>query len=293
MAGFRGPKTKNMILFKKADELASHIRKKRSSGIRIGLVPTMGALHQGHLSLVSEAKKHTGLIVSTIFVNPTQFNDPKDYKKYPVTIEKDIFLLEKNGLDLLFLPEITEIYPDGTDGLEKYNLGYLENILEGVYRPGHFQGVCQVMQRLLSIIMPNDLFMGQKDYQQCMVIRRLLELTGFPTVLHTCPTQREEDGLAMSSRNIRLNAEERKRAVSIYESLMFLKNNLRPGPLIELIEDARQILKKNNFFVDYVAIADADTLESAEYWDGDQKLVALVAAFQQQVRLIDNMTLNP
>jgi pantoate--beta-alanine ligase len=293
VAGFRGIKTKNMILFKKADELVAYIRKKQSEGIRVGLVPTMGALHQGHLSLLEEAKKQTGLTVSTIFVNPTQFNDPKDYKKYPVTIEKDLYLLEKNGLDLLFLPGISELYPDGTTDLEKYDLGYLENILEGVYRPGHFQGVCQVMNRLLSTIGADDLFMGQKDYQQCMVIQRLLELTGSRTILHTCPTQREPDGLAMSSRNMRLTAEERERAVAIYQSLVYLKNHLQPGPLIELIEHARQILKKNHFHVDYVAIADARTLVSAESWDGTQKLVALVAAFQQQVRLIDNMLLNP
>jgi pantoate--beta-alanine ligase len=161
-----------MILFKRAAELAAYLETKAREGLLPCFIPTMGALHQGHLSLIKAAKAMNGITVCSIFVNPTQFNDPGDFHKYPVTIEKDIYLLEKQGADLLFLPGIAEIYPDGTDHLERYDLGYLETILEGKYRPGHFQGVCQVMRRLLAIVRPAHLFMGQKDYQQCMVLKK-------------------------------------------------------------------------------------------------------------------------
>ena len=193
-------KHSKMILFKRSLELAKYLESRRNSGLRIGFVPTMGALHNGHISLIKASMGVTDLTVCSIFVNPTQFNDPKDFKKYPITLEKDIYLLEKNGTHVLFLPDPAEIYPDGTHHLEHYDLGYLETILEGQYRPGHFQGVCQVMHRLLRIVGPTDLFMGEKDYQQCLVIKRLLETGGSQPSFHTCPTLRESDGLAMSSR---------------------------------------------------------------------------------------------
>jgi pantoate--beta-alanine ligase len=141
--------------------------------------------------LLTISKKTAGVTVCSIFINPTQFNDPRDFQKYPVTLEKDIALLEQSGTDVLFLPEVSEVYPDGTSGLEHYDLGRMETLLEGKYRPGHFQGVCQVMRRLLDVVRPDDLFMGQKDYQQCMVVQRLLELRGMPTRLHRCPILRE------------------------------------------------------------------------------------------------------
>src|ERR1700753_3477170 len=184
-----------MIVFKKAGDLASWLDKQRSEGRSIGFVPTMGALHQGHISLIAISKKATSLTVCSIFVNPTQFNDPKDFQKYPITIEKDIALLEKADTDILFLPEVSEMYPTGTSGLEHYDLGPLETLLEGKFRPGHFQGVAQVMQRLLNIVRPDDLFMGSKDYQQCMVVQRLIEIMALPAVLHRCPIVREPDGL--------------------------------------------------------------------------------------------------
>jgi pantoate--beta-alanine ligase len=281
-----------MILYKKAGQLIDHIGQQRSKGLKIGLVPTMGALHPGHVSLIEAAKKETELAICSIFVNPTQFNDPRDFQKYPVTIEKDIYLLEKKGTDILFLPAVEEMYPDGTAQLEHYDLGYLETILEGRFRPGHFQGVCQVMYRLLRITEPDHLFMGQKDYQQCMVIKRLLQLMDLGTVLHASPTQREADGLAMSSRNMRLSETARKKATAIYEALSYLKKNLHPGNLSDIIAKARAMLVKNDFKVDYIEIANADTLEPVNEWDGTQKLVALVAAFQEDVRLIDNMILT-
>src|SRR6186713_3613916 len=161
-----------MILFKRAGDLAAWLAQQRKGGKTIGFVPTLGALHAGHISLIDISKRSAGVTVCSIFVNPTQFNDPNDFQKYPVTLEKDIYLLETAGTDVLFLPELSEVYPNGTKDLEHYDLGRLETIFEGKYRPGHFQGVCQVMRRLLDFVVPDDLFMGQKDYQQCMVVRR-------------------------------------------------------------------------------------------------------------------------
>ncbi|HSZ85274.1 MAG TPA: pantoate--beta-alanine ligase, partial [Puia sp.] len=209
-----------------------------------------------------------------------------------VTIENDIYLLKKNGVDILFLPAVDEIYPDGTDNLEHYDLGYLETILEGKFRPGHFQGVCQVMFRLLKIVEPDFLFMGQKDYQQCMVVKRLLEIMKSNIQFIACETLREPDGLAMSSRNMRLNESERKNATAIYEALMYLKQNIKTGSLIDIVDEAKSILIKKDFIIDYVEIGDADDLAEIETWNGSQKIVALIAALQHEIRLIDNMLLN-
>ena len=269
-----------------------HLETQKKAGVKIGFIPTMGALHNGHLSLMEQSKQKAGITVCSIFINPTQFNDPKDFQKYPVTIEKDIYLLETNAVDILFLPSVDEIYPDGTDNLEHFELGYLETILEGKFRPGHFQGVCQVMFRLLEIVKPDFLFMGQKDYQQCMVVKRLLEIMQSNIQFITCETLRETDGLAMSSRNMRLNEDDRKNATAIYEALIYLKQNIKAGSLINIVDEAKSILNKKDFIIDYVEIADADALAEIENWNGSQKIVALIAAFQHEIRLIDNMLLN-
>jgi pantoate--beta-alanine ligase len=279
-----------MLLFKRGDELSGYLHEQRSAGRQIGFVPTMGALHAGHSSLIGESKATATLTVCSIFVNPAQFNDPKDFRKYPVTIEKDIYLLEKAGVDVLFLPEVNEIYPGGMLGLETYSLGLLETILEGRYRPGHFQGVCQVMRRLLDRVQPHHLFMGQKDYQQCLVIRRLLDLTGSAALLHTCPIMREPDGLAMSSRNLRLTEDERRKAPAIHEALSRLKKNW-PGGRRQpdaLLEHARNMLVAQDFRIDYVEIARASDLGPLH---GEEGAIALVAAFQGEIRLIDNIIL--
>jgi pantoate--beta-alanine ligase len=281
-----------MILFKKAEGLSSYIRQKKNEGLTIGFVPTMGALHQGHISLIEASKRITDITVCSIFVNPTQFNDPKDFQKYPSTIEKDIFFLEKSHTDILFLPSVEEIYEKGINHLEHYDLGYLETILEGQYRPGHFQGVCQVMQRLMTIAQPHHLLMGQKDYQQCMVVKKLIEIINQQTTFHACPTTRETDGLAMSSRNMRLNEAERKNATAIYQALSYLKKNLYPGSLNDIIAHAKKILLQNNFKIDYVEAADANTLQLAHNYNGEQQIVVLIAAFQNDVRLIDNMIIT-
>jgi len=283
-----------MIIFKKAADLRHYLDEEKKSKRSVGFAPTMGALHQGHISLLEASKKGNDVTISSIFINPAQFNDPKDFEKYPVTIEKDIYLLEKAGCDILFLPSVAEIYPDGFNNHKQYDLGKLETLLEGKFRPGHFQGVCMVVERLLNIVCPGKLYLGQKDYQQCMVINRLIQLMGIEkdTTLVVCPTLREPDGLAMSSRNMRLNEEERKRAVAIYNVLTSIKNNLEPSSHITIKDKAVEELVAKGFRVDYVEIADARTLEPVTEWDGRQKLVALVAAFNNEVRLIDNMLIN-
>jgi len=281
-----------MILFKKSEELSSFLLKKRQKGLKIGFAPTMGALHPGHISLIGNSKKGSDLTVSSIFVNPTQFNDPKDFEKYPVTLDTDLDALEKAGCDAVLLPSVAEIYPNGMKNLPHYDLGYIETVLEGQYRPGHFQGVCQVVHRLLQIVDPHFLYLGQKDYQQCMVIKKLIALTAMPTEVIICPTLREADGLAMSSRNLRLTETERKKAVRISEVLSFIKTQTRPGYLEDLKERAVQYLTAEGFTVDYVEIATAADLEIVQTWDGITPLVALVAAYLNGVRLIDNMVLQ-
>jgi pantoate--beta-alanine ligase len=281
-----------MILFKKIAELQYFLAEQKKMGATIGFVPTMGALHDGHISLIINSRMHNTVTVSSIFVNPAQFNDPKDFENYPVTMDTDINLLEKNGCDVLFIPSVNDIYPHGFNNLPGYPLGYLETVLEGKYRPGHFQGVCQVVHRLLNIVQPHNLYLGQKDYQQCMVIKKLIELAGLEINVTIGPTLREDDGLAMSSRNMRLNEQERKQAVKISEVLLFIRNNIKAGYIDDLKERAVQYLSAEGFKVDYVAIATTDKLELLEYWDGKQAIVALAAAYLNDVRLIDNMLLN-
>lgn len=282
-----------MLIIKKAGALAAVLNDRRGQGYSIGFVPTMGALHPGHRSLIEAARLPNQFIAASIFVNPAQFNDPADFEKYPVTIEKDIEMLEYAGCDLLFLPAVADIYPDGWKNDQHYDLGFLETVFEGPFRPGHFQGVCQVMERLLRMVAPDHLYMGQKDYQQCMVVSRLLELMESSCVLHTCPTLREKDGLAMSSRNMRLSPADRPAATAIFEALSLIRAKLQPGELATLLAEAKEILTRNGFRIDYLNIADARSLAPVEYWDGKQSLVALAAAFMHEVRLIDNMLINP
>lgn len=282
-----------MLILKTADDLKNSVP--HSKDKTIGFVPTMGALHEGHLSLLRESKAQCDLTVCSIFVNPTQFNDPEDFKKYPITIDRDIELLEKEGCDVLFLPEREEIYPDGTELKERYDLGELENILEGAFRPGHFQGVCQVVDRLLTLVAPDQLFMGAKDYQQCMVIRKLLTLkerfSGIELVI--APIMRESSGLAMSSRNKRLSAEGLEKAALLSATLKSVRDQLTPGDNEFLIRDAEQYLRKGGFDkVDYIALADAVDLHAVKEWDGKEPVVILAAAFIEGVRLIDNISVS-
>jgi pantoate--beta-alanine ligase len=283
-----------MILFKKAADLRKWLDVQGKKSKNTGFVPTMGALHAGHISLIELSKKKSQITVCSIFINPTQFNDGKDFVKYPVTLEKDISLLETAGCDVLFLPSVDEIYPNGLKQNKYYDLDYLETLLEGKFRPGHFQGVCDVVRRLLDIVQPDVLYLGQKDYQQCMVITRLIGLIKKDKKIKIaiCPTLRESDGLAMSSRNMRLTEHDRKKAGTIYKSLHRVKEKIQQGNLNELQLEARKMLEKAGFKVDYFEIVDAKNLSTINKWDGKQKLVAVVAAFINEVRLIDNLLLN-
>jgi pantoate--beta-alanine ligase len=281
-----------MVIFKSSAQLSRFLEKKSLSGEQIGFVPTMGALHEGHIRLVQQAAAENSLAVCSIFVNPTQFNDPGDFEKYPSTLDRDIQLLVPAGCFVLFVPGTGDIYPAGMEKLPSYDLGYLENILEGKYRPGHFQGVCQVVDRLLQIVRPNRLYMGRKDYQQCMVVKKLLLLNGMHTDLITCDTVREMDGLAMSSRNLRLDPRQREKAASIYRVLEMIRAEVSEGVLEPLKQKGRTALQDEGFRVDYVEICRADDLMPQEEWDGSTPLVALVAAYLGEVRLIDNMQVS-
>ena len=280
-----------MILFKKVKPLSRHLEQLRKQGQQIGFVPTMGALHQGHLTLLDACKQKSDVTVCSIFVNPTQFNNITDYSLYPNTIEKDLELLLQVGCDVLFLPSKEEMYPAGLIA-PHYDLGEIETILEGAYRPGHFQGVCQAVDRLLQIVEPAQIFFGQKDYQQCMVVKKLLALTNREEIaLNIIPTQREESGLAMSSRNLRLTPEQRSKATALYHTLTFLKAHMAQTPVATLEKKGIGFLKSQGFAVDYVAVADAQTLAPVEDVQ-NKKVVGLIAASIGSVRLIDNLPLN-
>jgi pantoate--beta-alanine ligase len=276
-----------MIIFKKAAELSSYIDNQRVMNKNVGFVPTMGALHAGHLSLVTQSKSRNEITICSIFVNPTQFNNPEDFKKYPITIDNDIKLLEDASCDILFLPSADEIYPANFEK-KHYSLGMLEQILEGKHRPGHFQGVCMVVERLLNIVHCDHLYLGKKDYQQCMVLKKLIEITQLKVNIILAETIREQNGLAMSSRNQRLSAAEKEKSLSIHKALNHIKNNLKPGSLNPIIQESKSMLIKSDFLIDYIEITDSN-LNAVSNWDGKTTLVALVAATINNIRLIDNM----
>ncbi|QHS58979.1 pantoate--beta-alanine ligase [Chitinophaga agri] len=285
-----------MYLFKQKDDLERLLSTARKQGKRIGFVPTMGALHQGHLSLIAAAKENSDLVVCSIFVNPTQFNDPADFEKYPITIDQDIQLLTAAGNDVLFLPSVQEMYPKGLAPEMHYEFGPLETVLEGAHRPGHFQGVGQVVHKLLSLVAPDKLFMGQKDFQQCLIINRLIKLLDLKVELVICPTLRETDGLAMSSRNLRLNPTERQNALHISRALNYIKDHVHTAPLQALSDQGIHQLTDHGFEVDYLEMVSILPDGNISFPDtpGNDPLYAVVAARENSsgVRLIDNMQVN-
>ncbi|MEO6718935.1 MAG: pantoate--beta-alanine ligase [Ferruginibacter sp.] len=281
-----------MIIFKEPADLSLLLLKKAKENVATGFVPTMGALHNGHIGLVQKAVDENDIVICSIFVNPSQFNDPKDFEKYPRTLDEDVYLLEQAGCDVLFMPATGAIYPNGIEPAQHYELGDLENVLEGKYRPGHFQGVCQVVHRLLDIVGPGKLYLGQKDFQQCLVIKKLIGFLGLATELVISPTLREPDGLAMSSRNLRLTSDERTIATAIYQALIQIKNNINHTKLATLKENAITDLTAKGFTVDYVEVADRKDLDLKNEYDGNDELVALAAAYLNNVRLIDNVIIN-
>lgn len=262
-------------------------------GLATGFVPTMGALHKGHTSLISLSKKLTDLTVCSIFVNPTQFNNPDDFKKYPITLASDIKELEQAGCDVLFIPSVADMYANGFETPSKYELGEIEFILEGAHRPGHFQGVCQVVEQLLGIVEPDTLFLGQKDYQQTLVIQRIIVLKRIHVRVMIAPTVRLPSGVAMSSRNMRLSKEQLENAASIYKMLCYIIEQITMKPMKQLEDHATQYLLNHGFdSVDYASIVNAETLGPIEIFNKDQKKIALIAATIGGVRLIDNMMID-
>ncbi len=248
----------------------------------------MGALHRGHLSLIEQARQESDVVICSIFVNPTQFNDPKDLEKYPRTIEADMALLDLAGCDILFNPSVNEIY----DGNEQWHLdiGEAEFLLEGKFRPGHYQGVTHVVYILFDIVKPDLAFFGQKDYQQFMIISQMVEQLHIPVKLVMCPIMREPDGLAMSSRNVHLTVDDRRNALILSKTLDWVKQNFARENIAQLKKEAEQMINtEESVELDYFEIADGDTLHPAN--EQSKNIVALVAAKVGKTRLIDNVIL--
>lgn len=280
-------------IFKTKASLQAYLQEARSTGQKIALIPTMGALHEGHLSLLNYAKPISDIRVCSIFVNPTQFNDPKDLEKYPRPIENDIKLLESVDCDVLFLPSVGEMYPDKNE-VWHLDLGELDQIWEGEKRPGHFQGVTQVVYKLFTLVQPDIACFGQKDFQQVMVIKRMIAMKDLPIQLAICPIIRDQDGLALSSRNARLSEAGKRTALALSRSLLYVKDHLHaPIPLEEIKDKALQMLTDTEgLTVEYFAICESSTLKEVNHIDFSKQHVALVTAWVEGVRLIDNMILN-
>jgi pantoate--beta-alanine ligase len=279
-----------MLILKTAKDLENQLKRLKKEKKTIGFVPTMGALHTGHTSLLKRSKKGCKVSVCSIFVNPTQFNDKKDFDKYPNTLEQDIRILHDSDCDILFLPSVKEMYPEGFSKKMKINFGFLAETLEGEHRPGHFEGMAQIVEKLLSIVRPDKLFMGQKDYQQQLIVKELIKNRRFKTHLVVCPTTREKDGLAMSSRNVRLNPKARKLAVEISKTLKKIKADLPKSTLDSLQTIALKRLSSiKGVEPEYLEIRNAETLRPPTL--KSEKLVALAAVKIGGVRLIDNLLL--
>ncbi len=257
---------------------------------KIALVPTMGALHKGHVSLIKIAQQYADIVVCSIFVNPTQFTDPKDLEKYPRPLEHDIEMLQEAGCDFVFMPLVKEMYPAPEQW--HIDLGNAEFLLEGEFRKGHYQGVTQIVKKLFDAVDPDLAFFGQKDFQQILMIRQMVAHFGLTLEIISCPIIREDDGLAMSSRNIHLSAEDRKNALVLNKALQYVKDHFNDYSIEELLQKAIDIINSTTGVeLDYFTIANTDTL-LPEYNKGAKQLIALVAAKVGETRLIDNMMLD-
>jgi len=277
-------------VFIRVADLKKKISQLKSDNKTIAFVPTMGALHAGHISLMEKAKKECDIVISSIFVNPTQFDSKEDLVKYPKTTHSDIDKLDLAEVDILFLPTVEEMYPNGMEITKQYDFGFVATVGEGAAREGHFEGVAQVVGRLLDIVEPNKIIMGQKDYQQCAVITQLLEFRGGKSNIVISPTKREADGLAMSSRNMRLPKAERKSAVVLNQALSWIKDNFKNHTTEELILKATELVNNTpHCEVDYIEIRDQKTLTAITNTKQTNNAVALIAVYCGPVRLIDNM----
>ena len=275
-----------MFLIETIIELKSKLKELKKTGV-IGFVPTMGALHAGHISLVEKAVSETQIVIVSIFVNPTQFNDKSDLEKYPRNLDADLKLLEKTSCQIVFVPKVEEIYPE-TD-TRKFDFGPLETVMEGKHRPGHFNGVAQVVSKLFDIVQPGKAYFGLKDFQQLAIIKEMVVQLNLRVEIVPCPIVREENGLAMSSRNELLTADERKNAAVISETL-FKANELKTQKSVSELENwIADTINKNPYLnVEYVEIVDDRRLQPVKSWDEKGGKVCCVAVFCGKVRLIDN-----
>lgn len=283
------PDIKDMEVVTTKQELQKKVNEWRKEGLKVGFVPTMGALHEGHLSLVKEAKKNSDAVVVSIFVNPTQFNNPDDLKSYPRDMDKDLKMLEDLSCELIFAPDVKEMYPE--EDKRQFDFGMLDKVMEGKHRPGHFNGVAQVVSKLFEMVRPDKAFFGEKDFQQLAIIRQLVKDLKMPVEIVGCPIVREPDGLAMSSRNLLLTAEMRKIAPVIAQTLSE-SVNFAVGKSVQETKEMviGRINGTNLLKVEYFDIVDGNTLQSVDKWEDSEYIVGCIAVFAGKVRLIDNVT---
>ncbi|WES97357.1 pantoate--beta-alanine ligase [Chryseobacterium arthrosphaerae] len=273
--------------------LQDFIERQKEMGKRIGFAPTMGALHKGHLSLYEEAKKENDLVISSIFVNPTQFNNAEDLEKYPRDINRDILILEKSGLvDAVYIPEVADIYPEKTES-KHYDFDGLENEMEGKSRPGHFDGVGTVVEELFRQVQPDNAYFGEKDFQQLAIIRKMVEKTHLPVKIVGVPIYRAENGLALSSRNQRLHEDRKEASKIIYETLKKVNDWFRTVTIPEIKERVTDIFdQQQGMKLEYFLIADEKTLQETDFFYKDRSFRAFIVVVVDGVRLIDNMHLD-
>ena len=277
-----------MKVFSTIADLKAEIAAQKAAGKTIGLVPTMGALHQGHVSLVERCASENDLCVVSVFVNPTQFNDLNDLKHYPRTPEEDAALLEAAGCNILFMPEVEDMYPE--PDTRQFNFGALEQVMEGAFRPGHFNGVAQIVSKLFDAVQPNNAYFGEKDFQQLAIIRYMTRELKLPLTIVPCPIIREADGLAMSSRNRRLSPAEREKAPKIAQLLFKSLTFAGEKSIAETIEFVTKGLTTDSVFrLEYFEIVDGDSLQPVIDWNASDYIVGCIAVFCGPVRLIDNI----
>jgi pantoate--beta-alanine ligase len=277
----------SVILSSKA-QLEQSLNTYWKQGATIGFVPTMGALHAGHCSLMHAAKAANEVVVLSIFVNPRQFNDSADFDKYPRTLSEDIKCAEMEGVDFIYLPSYDELF-SGHSVAPEVQLNGLDLSMEGASRPGHFRGVVEVVYALFEHVNPSNAYFGQKDFQQLAIIRAMVSSLKLPVSIVSCPTLREIDGLAMSSRNLRLSQSERQEALVLYKSLSFVKEHWKNRPSTEVLDQAKQLIAASTLRLDYLLLVDPNSLLPIA--NNAQSAVVCVAAYCGEVRLIDNMLL--
>lgn len=280
-----------MLVVKEVNDLKPLILKKKVEGKTIGFVPTMGALHAGHLSLVEQAGKQADFVVVSIFVNPTQFNDPTDLNRYPRNLQKDVDLLETTACCLVFAPEAETMYP--APDTRRFHFGRLEEVMEGKYRPGHFNGVAQVVSKLFGMVEPDKAFFGMKDFQQIAIVKAMIKMLNLQVEIVPCPIVREAGGLALSSRNERLTPGQRENAAHIYRTLREAGNKAAQMNVKELEDWVVKQIDANEYLkTEYFEIVDDENLQPVRSWDEPLNKVGCIAVFCGEVRLIDNIVFD-